>query len=103
MESIIICAEGANDIYLITKLINSSLAPLTITLGSVSALTKIQSLSIHTSEPILLVMDSDSTDSFKIEERYDYLVNSLYSKNIKNKLKIILFNPEIEIIFLKVV
>ena len=67
--------------------------------GDTLALSKARSLLIAADLPVVLIVDSDSTEATSIEEKKDFMVQSLLQFSEPDHFQVILAVPELEIIF----
>jgi hypothetical protein len=101
-KKILIVTEGESDAQLLRELLpenklkDFSILPAD---GFSSALSKVKSLLIQNKGPILFLLDSDTTDKDRIEEKKEFVDTYINSKYYNGLLKTIWAIPEFEIIF----
>ena len=97
-----IIVEGESDKALLEKVLPKDLLSQTkIIVGSGSniALSKAQSLLVSSELPVTLIVDSDTTDIGSIEEKNDFITQSLHQFASSNRFNVVLATPEIESLF----
>ncbi|GBC62298.1 hypothetical protein DENIS_3267 [Desulfonema ishimotonii] len=94
--------EGESDQFLLKKLLPSQVVSTTkfiIGGGYAAAISKARSVLVSTELPVILALDSDTTDRQTVEEKKDYLFQILSQVSAPEKFHIFLFVPEIEGLF----
>ncbi len=94
--------EGAFDKFILERILPESIVSQTKIIigdGYSIALSRARSLLISTDLPLSLIVDSDTTDRTRIEEREDFITQSLLQLSTPDHFHIFLAVPEIEAIF----
>lgn len=102
-KKIFVVTEGKFDAELLKKLLpenklknNFEILPAD---GFSSALSKVKSILSQNKGSVVFLLDTDSTDKEKIEEKKDFVDEYVSSRYYKDFLKTVWAEPELEIIF----
>ncbi len=96
--------EGKFDSELLKKVLPAIIKDKTkfvTSTGYSSAISKAKSLSIRLNKSIILVLDSDTNNANKTEEKKEEIEYIFKRLGKEHRVKIFLFQPEIEVIFLE--
>ncbi len=94
--------EGAFDKFILERILPEKIVSQTKIIngnGYSIALSRARSLLISTELPLSLIVDSDTTNTNRIEERKDFITQSLLQLSTPEYFHIFLAVPEIEAIF----
>ncbi len=94
--------EGSFDKFILEQILPGEIASQTKIIagnGYNIALSKARSLLISSELPVSLIVDSDTTDRTSIEEKKEFIMQSLRQLSAPDHFHIFLAVPEIEVIF----
>ena len=97
-----VVVEGVFDKFLLEQILPEEILAhnkIIVGNGDNLALSKARSLLIAADRPVVLIVDSDSTERASIEEKRDFMVQSLQQFSQPDRFQVILAVPELEIIF----
>lgn len=97
-----VIVEGVFDKFLLERILPEEILAhnkIIVGNGDNLALSKARSLLIAADLPVVLIVDADSTEPATIEEKRDFMVQSLRQFSESDHFKVVLAVPELEIIF----
>ena len=97
-----VIVEGVFDKFLLERILPEDILAhnkIIVGNGDNLALSKARSLLIAADLPVVLIVDADSTEPAIIEEKKDFMVQSLRQFSESDHFKVVLAVPELEIIF----
>ena len=102
MNTQYVVVEGVFDKFLLEQILPEEIIAhnkIIVGNGDNLALSKARSLLIAADLPVVLIVDSDSTEPSIIEEKRDFMVQSLRQFSQPDHFQVIIAVPEIEAIF----
>lgn len=69
--------------------------------GYSSSISKAKSISLHSKTQIFLIMDSDTSNEFEINEKKENILSVFRMLGKENQIYIFFFIPELEVVFLQ--
>ncbi|UKB80335.1 hypothetical protein [Chryseobacterium sp. MEBOG07] len=100
----IIITEGNFDQFFLEKVLPKTIvdeSTFIVGQGYSSLISKAKSISLYNNLPIYLIMDSDSTDLFEINERKESIQSTFKMLGKQDQINIFFFIPQLEIVFLQ--
>jgi len=100
----IILTEGKFDFEFLEKILPEHIineSKFIIGQGYSSLISKAKSISLHNNLPMYLIMDSDSTDAFEINEKKESIYSTFNMLGKRDQVGIFFFIPQLEIVFLQ--
>ncbi|MCP4697437.1 MAG: DUF4276 family protein [Gammaproteobacteria bacterium] len=97
-----VVVEGAFDKFLLEHILPQQLvsqSKILVGYSDNSALSKACSLLVSSERPVVLIVDSDTTDHANIEETKDFMTQSLRQYAKSERFHVVISVPEIEIVF----
>ncbi|MCI5218258.1 MAG: hypothetical protein D3914_03460 [Candidatus Electrothrix sp. LOE2] len=97
-----VIVEGVLDKFLLERILPEEFTAcnkIIVGNGDNLALSKARSLLVASDLPVVLIVDSDSTEHTSIEEKRDFMVQSLQQFSQPDHFQVVLAVPELEIIF----
>lgn len=100
----IIITEGKFDMEFLHKVLPDNVvkeSTFIVGQGYSSLISKAKSISIHSTTEIFLIMDSDTTDEFEINEKRQNVKSIFSMLGKENQTNLFFFIPQLEVVFLQ--